>query len=189
MMPAILNTTRVTPEEFLEMGDASSGYELVDGQLRENPMSTESSRVGGRVSRIVGNFVEEHRLGWDFPQETVFRCFVDDPGRLRKPDGAFISYDTLPKSEYVRDGFCETVPDLVWEVLSPNDTAKGIDLKVDQWLNAGVNSVWVLQPENKTVKVIRADGSMVLLREKDSVTEPILLPGFSVSVARLFEQL
>jgi len=188
-MPAILNTTRVTPEEFLEMGDASSGYELVDGQLRENPMSTESSRVGGRVSRIVGNFVEEHRLGWDFPQETVFRCFVDDPGRLRKPDGAFISYDTLPKSEYVRDGFCETVPDLVWEVLSPNDTAKGIDLKVDQWLNAGVNSVWVLQPENKTVKVIRADGSMVLLREKDTLTEPILLPGFSVSVARLFEQL
>jgi len=185
-VPTLVNTRTITPEEFLEMGDTASGYELVDGQLLENPMSTESSRVGGRVSRIVGNFVEEHRLGWDFPQETEFQCFVDDPGRVRKPDGAFISFDTLPKSDYVRDGFCKTVPDLVWEVLSPNDTAKGIDLKVDQWLAAGVNSVWVLQPENKTIKVIRDDGTMALLREKDTLTEPAMLPGFSVLVADLF---
>ena len=61
-------------------------------------------------------------------------------------------------------------------------------MKVDQWLNAGVNSVWVLQPENKTVKVIRADGSIQLLCEKDTLSEPVLLPGFSVSVARLFAQ-
>ena len=187
-MPTLVNTRTITPEEFLEMGDTASGYELVDGQLLENPMSTESSRVGGEVFHHVRTYLGNSKLGWIFPQETEFQCVVDDPGRVRKPDGAFISFDTLPKSEYVRDGFCKTVPDLVWEVLSPNDTAKGIDLKVDQWLAAGVNSVWVLQPENKTIKVIRNDGTMALLREKDTLTEPALLPGFSVSVARLFEQ-
>lgn len=187
-MNKLLSTSVVTPDEFLEMGDAAAGYELIDGQLRENPMSTESSRVGGEVYFHVRSFLGDQKLGWIFPQETAFKCFVDDPGRLRKPDGAFISFETLPKSEYVPDGFCIAVPDLVWEVLSPNDTAKEIDLKVDQWLNAGVNSVWVLQPENKTVKVIRNDGSIALLREKDTLSEPALLPGFSVSVARLFAQ-
>ena len=188
-MPAVLLASpTTTPEEFLEMGDRARGFELVDGQLREKPVSTESSRVGGRVYRRVGDFVEEKQLGWDFPQDTAFRCFTDDLGRIRKPDGAFISFDSLPESDYEPDGFCTTVPDLIWEVVSPNDLAYEIDAKIEEWLAAGVKATWVFHPRNRTVQVLRADGTTALLRERDTLTEPSVLPGFSVSVADLFDR-
>ena len=44
-----LTSTKITPEEFLEMEDAVS-YELVDGQLVERNMSTLSCMVEGLVS-------------------------------------------------------------------------------------------------------------------------------------------
>jgi Uma2 family endonuclease len=185
-MSAVLSAPTITPAEFLEMGDRAQGFELVDGQLKGKPMSTESCRVGGRVYRRVGDFAEKHRLGWDLPPETAFRCFADDPGRVRKPDGAFISFNTLPETDYEPDGFCTTVPDLIWEVVSPNDLANELDEKIDEWLAAGVKVTWVFHPQNRTVHILRADGTSALLRERDTLSEPSLLPGFSASVGELF---
>jgi len=185
-MPAVLSSPTITPEDFLEMGDRAKGFELVDGQLKEKPVSTESSRVGGEVFFHVRQLVGSRQLGWIFPQDTAFRCFATDPGRVRKPDGAFISFDTLPESEYEPDGFCTTVPDLIWEVVSPKDLAYELDAKIDEWLAAGVKATWVFHPKNRTVHILRADGTSAFLRERDTLTEPALLPGFSASVAELF---
>jgi Uma2 family endonuclease len=136
-----------------------------------------TSRVGEEVFNRLHQHVNTGKLGRVFTQDSTFRCFADDPCRVCKPDGAFISFETLPESDYEPDGFCTTVPDLMWEVVSPNDLAYELDAKVDEWLAAGVKVTWVFHPQNRTVHI---------LRERDTLGEPSLLPGFSASVRELF---
>ncbi len=186
--PRPLAPALLTPEDLLSMGDTGKGYELVRGRLKELDMSTESSRVGGKVFSRLDRFCEEHPVGWAFPQDTGFRCFAadaTDPDRVRKPDAAFVSYTTLPPERYKRDGFCEAVPDLVAEVVSPNDLAREVDGKREEWLRAGVKEVWVVNPDTRNIHIYRPAGGYAFLREADTLTTP-LLPGFAVLVADLF---
>jgi len=178
----------LTPADLLRMGDAGKGFELVRGKLKELNVSTESSRVGGKVYGRLDRHCDEHSAGWAFPPETGFWCFAGDPAdpdRVRKPDAALISFTTLPQSRYKRDGFCETVPDIVAEVVSPNDTVREVDGKRQEWLRAGVKEVWVLNPDLSTIHVYQGAGGLAMLGEHDMLSSP-LLPGFAVPVAELF---
>ena len=178
----------LTSDDLLRMGDAGKGYELVRGKLKELNVSTESARVGGEVHFHIRTFLTRNPLGMAFPPETGFRCFAadpTDPDRVRKPDAAFISFATLPRAHYKRDGFCETVPDVVAEVVSPNDTVREVDYKRQEWLRAGVKEVWMLNPDVSSIHVYQGTGAFALLGEADTLSTP-LLPGFAVPVAELF---
>jgi Uma2 family endonuclease len=185
-MSTAATTTAITPDEFYRMGDAGKGFELVNGELKELKVSNQSSRVGGRLYRAIENFSEAQFPGWVFPPETGFRCFADDRGRVRKPDTAFIAHNRMTVAEYYEDGFNEVVPDLVAEVVSPNDNAEELEEKIEEWVTAGVKVVWVITPATRTVRVHRADGGYAFLRATDTLTAPDILPGFSVPVADLF---
>ncbi len=178
----------LTPDDFLQMGEAGKGFELIRGRLKELNMSTESSRVGGRVFSRLDRFCDDHPAGWAFTQDTGFRCFAadpTDPDRVRKPDAAFVSYTTLPPDRYKRDGFCEAVPDIVVEVVSPNDLVREVDNKREEWLRVGVKEVWVANPDTRKIHIYRAGGACVFLHEDDTLSSP-LIPGFSFRVEEVF---
>lgn len=175
----------ITPEDLLRMGDAGKGYELVNGELREIKMSARSSRVGGEVYRRLGNYCDSSP-GWAFPPETGFRCFVEEPGQVRKPDAAYIKLDRFSREVYEEDGWIEVTPDLVVEVVSPNDKAEDLQDKLKEWLNAGVRLLWVVYPSTRQILAYRSDKTTALFEISDTLTAPDLLPGFSCPVADLF---
>lgn len=175
----------LTADDFYDMGDAGAGYELVDGKLDVNPMSAKSCRVGGKLYNKSENYCEQ-QPGWAFPQESGYRCFVDDPNRVRKPDASYIALDRMTAEDYESLGFIRIVPDLVVEVISPKDIASKVESKIDQWLEAGVKVVWVVYPNQKRVREHRPDGSVRHFHESDVLTEPTILPGFACTVADLF---
>jgi Uma2 family endonuclease len=181
-------TVPITPEDLLLMPDEAQGYELVDGELREMNVSTESSRVSGIVYFELQSHAVASQPAWVFPEGTSFRCFPDDPMRVRRADTSVISLSRMPVGMYEDEGHCTTVPDLVAEVVSPNDLSHEVEEKRDQWLDAGVKVVWIIHPNTKTIHVHRADGSYSFLKEADTLTADGVLPGFSVPVARLFKK-
>ncbi len=176
----------ITPDEFLEMGDDAKGFELIDGQLVERHVSMESSRVNLRVGRHLGDYADTHG-GWVFESELGYRCFPAKPKQVRKADVSYISFARMPVETYEDEGFCTTCPEVAVEVLSPNDNAYEVDAKTDEWLGAGVREVWLANPEARVVRVHRADGTVTLFREADTLTSP-LLPGFAVPVVALFRR-
>jgi len=178
----------LTADDLLRMGDAGKGYELVDGELREKHVSTESSRIAARFCGLLDTFVMANRLGYVVAADAGFRCFPADPELVRKPDTAFTSYATLPRNKYKPNGFSRTVPDLVVEVVSPNDLADRVDEKRDEWLGAGVKLVWVASISTRTVLAYRPGERPELLRVGDSLSAPDLLPGFTVPLADLFRR-
>jgi Uma2 family endonuclease len=178
----------VTPEDLLRMGDAGKGYELVNGELREVEMSTDSSRVGVKITGRVEPFVDAHELGTVVGPDAGFQCFPDDPGKVRRPDLAFLSVATLPPDEYDPEGFCDTAPDLVVEVISPGDSAREVEAKIKEWFSAGVKLLWEVFPDTRTIRIHRPDGTSSSVQAPGMLTAPDLLPGFAVPVADLFRR-
>jgi len=161
-------------------------YELVDGQLVEKPVSVLSSLIGGILDHMLFGHCLANRLGLVLPPETGFQCFPDAPDKVRKLDVSFIRAGRIARDQLMEEGFCSVVPDLAGEVLSPNDRAYVVDQKVREYRRAGVLLIWIVNPETRTVKVFRADGSIVELQENDDPSGENVIPGFSVVIRDIF---
>lgn len=104
---------------------------------------------------------------------------------MRFPDGSFIRSGRLPDNVLPR-GHVRVVPDLVLEVVSPNDLAWEVDLKVTEYLQAGVPLVWVCYPDTRTVSIYRVQGQVTRLGVGDLLSDAEILPGFTCPVADVF---
>lgn len=184
-MSAIATEELVTPEELLTMPDGDQ-YELVDGRLMERKMSVWSSYVAGVIFSILFPYCRKNGLGWVFPEGSTYQCFPDNPSKVRRADTSFIRSARLSLAQATAEGHCSLAPDLAVEVLSPNDVAISVDEKVAEFLSAGVAAVWVVNPEQRTVKIHRAIGTGTILRENDEIDGETIIPGFRCRVADFF---
>jgi Uma2 family endonuclease len=55
--------------------------------------------------------------------------------------------------------------------------------KVGDWLSAGTRLVWVVDPERREARVHRADGSVTIVGEAESLMGEDVLPGFACPIA------
>lgn len=179
---------RVTAQELLAMPNAKN-FELVNGELVERNMGWESEFFGSNLHVLLGMFCRQHNCGWVNGSNAGYQCyeeaFPDDPDRVRKPDVSFISVDRLP-SNAVPKAYCEIVPELAIEVISPNDRYHEVEEKVDEYLRAGVRLVWVVHPQKKTIRIHRANGTVQDLRLADELSGEEVIPGFRCPVSEVF---
>jgi Uma2 family endonuclease len=183
-MSALATEVRYTPEDLLEMPDAVQ-YELVDGRLVERNMSALSSHVAMELGRRLGNYAHETAAGDVFGADCSYQCFADDPDKVRKPDLSFVCQGRLPVGQLLR-GHVRIAPDLAVEVVSPNDRYARVDDKVEEYREAGVRLIWVVNPGSRTVLVHRRDGTTLRLTENAELSGEDVLPGFRCRVADLF---
>lgn len=181
-MTTAIGEKRYTLEDLERLEDAEA-YELIDGELVERAMGYESDRVGGRLLIRLGGFALDNNLGEASQAGTGLNIF----GRadmVPRPDGLYISRGRL--RPVMDRGYLETVPDIVWEVVSPNENAVRLRQKLAMYLEAGVRLVWVVWPDASEVDVYRPDGTRTVLRASDELTGEDVLPGFSMPVGELF---
>lgn len=83
-------------------------------------------------------------------------------------------------------GFLKVAPDLIVEIISPQDRWQDVRQKLDEYFAIGVHRVWVIEPANRAVLVYRSPDEMQLLREGDTIHGEGVLEGFTLPVASLF---
>lgn len=177
--------TSTTADELFALPDDSKRYELVRGELRTMPPAGgEHGAIVLNLSDLVSPFIRKHKLGRGFGAETGF-LIATDPDTVRAPDLAFIRNERLPAGGIPKT-YLATAPDLAAEVISPSDTYAEVEEKVLQWLAAGVELVWVLNPRTRTVTVHSRSEGVKILSEADELTGGAVLPGFSCRVSELF---
>ena len=183
-MSTVATSIQYSPEELLTRpnGDA---YELVGGELVERKMGAKSSFIAGQIHHRIEDFCRGGRLGWVFPEGTSFQCFPEDPDKVRRADVSFIRFGRLPR-EQPPEGHIRIAPDLAVEVVEPNDLAYDVDSKVEDYLQAGVRLVWVVNPVTRTVRVHYADGPGATLRADGELSGGDVLPGFCCPIRDLF---
>ena len=175
--------TVLTLEEFDQLPVIEGvRYELDEGELATvtEPMPRHNL-IRDRISRALGNFVEEHKLGTVFA-ETGYQL---SPETVRIPDVSFVPAERMREIDL--DRRIPGAPALVVEVVSPTDLAQDLAHKVDQYLAAGVRVVWVVYPGTHEVHVFREGGAAAVMGPANVLEAPDLLPGFSVPVAQLLE--
>ena len=188
-MSTTISIAPLTPGDLERMPD-NVAFELVNGTLVERNMGLESSEIAGRILVLLGMFLRTSSLGRLFVPDAGFQCFADDPNKVRRPDVSFVRTGRLPGNKAPK-GWGRIAPDLVVEVISPNDIADEVEEKVSEWLGAGVTLVWVVYPGTRTVRIHRPrsspHGRVSDLTDADTLSGEDVLPGFSCMVRELFE--
>jgi Uma2 family endonuclease len=76
---------------------------------------------------------------------------------VRAPDVAFVRSSRV--ADGIPSGYFPGAPDFVVEVLSPNDRATDVAAKVADWLAAGAELVWVVDPAARTSGLMTGRGA------------------------------
>ena len=177
MLRSVSASLPLTAADVVRMSIPGKQVELVRGQLvvREPP-GTWHGAIAANLAYLLGDFVRRHGLGLVFAQDTGFKI-GSDPDTVRAPDVAFVARD---RTGLIRArGYAEMAPDLLAEILSPDDRPADVLAKVADWLGAGTQLVWVIDPDRSEARIHRRDGSLSILREHDSLEGEDVLPGFS----------
>lgn len=174
-----------TPEDLLAITDRPVP-ELIDGQLVERvPLGQKSDAVAARLLFLILGFVHDRGLGLVNGTQGSYQIFPDNPRKVRIPDVSFTRKDRLPEGP--AEGHERVAPNLVVEVVSPNDSAEDLNEKLRDFLGAGVPLIWVLYPQTRTVQVHRGGGTGAWRSDGDTLDGEGIVPGFRCPVAELFK--
>ena len=183
-MAAILNKL-VTAEEFEAFPEPLDGSkeELLRGEvITMPPPKGRHGLIQALIAHLLLSVVRPRKLGWVLTESGV--VIERDPDSVFGPDVFFYSILRHPNRP---EGYFEIPPDLVVEVLSPDDRRKDVDEKIKDYVKNGVKLVWLVDPEVRTVTVYAGSLRGTELDETETITGGDVLPEFTCKVADFFE--
>lgn len=177
-----------TDEAFLSLPDDGNRYELVNGELINMGNSgAMHDYLAIVLSSALFAVVMPQKLGALFDSSTAFKM---KNGNKRSPDVAFFAKERLQGITTLPSGFLDGAPDLAIEVLSASNTVEEIDGKIAEYFDNAARLVWVINPYQRYVLVYRsAQEPDRLLKSTDALDGEDVIPGFSLPVAELFQEL
>ena len=189
MTTAIAPPRLMTAAEFQALAKVpGKRYELIRGVLKEKAVG---AGLAHSINLSFAHFaLFPHTAGADNGLLCIGEpCYRvgRNPDTVLCPDLAWIAPGRIPPG---MQGFPELTPDLCIEVASPSN-ARADRLLADKaqlWLDHGAREVWVLNPEDTTLTRYCPGRPPVILGADDILDGGELLPGFSVSVWRLFRR-
>jgi Uma2 family endonuclease len=168
----------ITDQDLLRLPKDGRKYELVDGEIRVSPAGARHGRTSLRLGAALLAFVSPKNLGEVF-DSTGYRL---PGGNIRSPDASFVASKRLAK---IPEGFLELAPDLAVEVLSPDDSPREVLDKVGEYLAAGVQVVWVIDPRAGRAVSYRSLTDVREIGPDGTLDGGELLPGFRCPLADL----
>lgn len=180
----------LTTADLLAMPDDGMERWLIDGELREKPM-TKRNRFHSRIMVRIAHLLESWLDQQPSPRGQIL-CgeagviLGHDPETSVGIDVVYISAE-LAANQSGETSLIDGTPTLVVEILSPSDKEEETNEKTDKYLAVGVSLIWIVDPHDKTVLVHRPGELPELFNVKHELVADPHLPGCRVPVARIFE--
>ncbi len=173
----------ITGEELFRMGDLGR-TELVRGEIvYMSPTGHPHGNYEGNFYAALRAFVHPEKLGRVVVGEVGIYT-RRNPDTVRAADVAFVSRARLAQLQ--SQSYLDVAPDLVVEILSPDDAWSDLMEKLDEYFSIGVRAVWVADPRTRQVYAYRSLTDVQRFTENDILPGGDVLPGFSVLVSELF---
>lgn len=181
-------TELMTADQFFDWvnrpENAGKHYELERGRVVEVSRPGEAhGYVAANVARILGNYAHARKKGYVCGNDTGV-IWERSPDSVRGPD--VIYYDKKVRRRDLTPRYSDEVPQLVVEVLSPNDRMSKVNARIGKFLARGVAVVWLADPEDATITVYRANQAPKVLQPDEEITGEEVLPDFRIRVSELF---
>lgn len=181
--------TRWTSGDLERMPDDGNRYEIIDGELYMSKQPhTNHQDVCGEIFGELRDWNKQNQLGRAYFAPGIIFAEDDDVA----PDVVWASNERL-ETALEADGKFHDAPELVVEVLSPGSVNERRDreAKLQLYSRRGVSEYWIVDWRLRSIDVYRRDQAQLhyvaTLFETDSLESP-LLPGFSVTLASLFDR-
>jgi len=189
-MAADSATQLMTTKEFLQLADEDGvTRELIDGVLVEREMTTRSpkhTKTITRISKFLDNWLDEQTEIVGTVNSGEVRCrLATDPDLIVGIDVVYYAgEESVRQAE--EQSFFDGPPVVAVEVLSPSDKHEEIVERIRRYLSAGVQQVWIADPDLRNVTVHRSAKPSALYNAGEDLIGDPELPGFHVRVEKLF---
>ncbi|MEM8504281.1 MAG: Uma2 family endonuclease [Cyanobacteria bacterium P01_D01_bin.1] len=177
-------TKPITLAAFLALPETKPASEFIDGKITQKPMPKgKHSRLQTKLSNVLNDSLEPQHTGLAF---TGLRCSFG--GAAVVPDVLVLSSDRITRDQ---DGdiadIVEIAPDLIIEILSPQQSSTKVIKKISHCLNHASQLGWLIEPKERTVLVFRSNQAVEILEAPTAqLPMPNVLDKFGLTVETLF---
>lgn len=180
------STALMTAEELMQLPDDDLRHELINGELITMPLpGLPHGRIEARLGAPLAQFVWDHDLGEVYFGDGGFQL-TRNPDTVVGPDISFISKERLERAGDV-EGYWEGPPDLAVEIFSPGYRPGKISTRISRLFSFGTKQVWIVDLNHSTVAVYRSESDVKTFSGSDYLEAQDLLPGFRISLERIFK--
>ena len=167
---------RRTPERWL--------CELVGGVLIRKAADFCAAAISVQVMCRIMDLPETRHSGVMLAGSMPYRLA---PGLVRIPDGSFIPWDHFPGGELIDEEIGTIMPTLVFEVVANSDGKREIERKRDEYFQAGVEEVWIVDSVRQDAAIWFGPTSVQRFEPGDTIQGSALFPEVSIHLGKLFE--
>jgi Uma2 family endonuclease len=187
MSPLTLNldTVQLTDEQFYHL--CQNNHDLKFERTAKGEliiMSPVGGESGNREADLIidlGIWNRQTQLGYTFSSSTIFKL---PNGADRSPDAAWIQqkrWEALTPEQ--RRRFPPIAPDFVIELRSATDDVEMLRQKMQEYIEAGVQLGWLINPQQQQVEIYRQGQNVELRNLPTELSGEEILPGFSLSLS------
>jgi Uma2 family endonuclease len=163
----------------------SVNFELHQGRLVPmSPTGWLHANLQSRMAKALTSQGEDKELGKVGTEAGVL--VSRNPDSVLGPDVVFITTRSMPIHQSP-EGYLETIPELIVEIRSKNDTLAELNRKVQEYLRASAKLVWLVDAVAKTVIEHRPGGSDKTYTVSDLLACDDIIPGFRLALAEFFK--
>jgi Uma2 family endonuclease len=173
----------LTIDDFERLpAEIAHNHELVDGELVDVSGNTpDHNGLRDLLITMLLPFVKEHKLG-----RIVSEQEYDFNGNAHGPDVTFFVPEKAKLSDR-KKRVQRFVPDLAIEIVSENDSFKKLMRKVDRYRKCGTQEAWIFDIDLRKAFLFSEERDAIL--DENGIFQSSLIPGFSIRLGDLFDQL
>jgi Uma2 family endonuclease len=171
------------PGMATEQDAVKANCEWVDGILVEKTMGYYESALANCLIVALGIYLEKNPIGITSGEAGQLWIL---PRRMRIPDVAFIRWEKFPGGKVPTDATPRVAPDLAVEILSRGNTPAEMQIKLEEYFQAGVRLVWYIDPLHRAARVYASATTEELLDQNGILDGRDVLPGFQLRLSDLF---
>ena len=191
-MPLPAKTERFMFADYLTL-DEDERIEIIGGEaFMMAPPSRIHQEICFEIGRQLGNYLEGKRCKV-YPAPFGVRLFEQDGDSPENVD-TVVEPDisvVCDRSKLDKHG-CKGAPDLIVEVLSPSTQRHDQLVKLNLYQRAGVREYWIVDPENRTVRVMvqAGDGTLQIheVYRREDVAKVNVLDGCFIELSKVFSE-
>ncbi|MBE9218652.1 Uma2 family endonuclease [Dolichospermum flos-aquae] len=148
------------------------------------PTGGETGNKNARITQQLMNWTDADGTGIAFDSST---CFKLPNGADRSPDASWIKlerWDALTDEE--KQKFPPICPDFVIELLSPSDSLKVTQEKMQEYIDNGVGLGILINRKSRQVEIYRPGKEVEVLESPATVSGEDVLKGFALNLGMIW---
>lgn len=179
---------KLTREQFYQLCEENPDLKLERNAQGElvimPPTGGETGKSNSTINAQIWFWNDQNQLGEVFDSSTGFTL---PSGADRSPDVSWVEksrWDALTKEQ--KEKFLPLCPDFVIEILSPNDSLKKTQMKMQEYIENGCRLGWLSNRKKQEVEIYRPGQDVEVLKIPQTLSGESILPGFVLNMQRIW---